>query len=70
MVSYVHRSGRTGRGDNVGKSILLYYKEDLPLVDLIESTFRISFTKQEIPTLEELNNSLVDIAKEVCLNFR
>lgn len=44
-LDYLHRSGRTGRGNSNGLSISIISKRDLPIIKICQSTFGISMTE-------------------------
>ncbi len=51
---YTHRSGRTGRAGNLGVSIVIIHTRELKKIQNIEKNSGIRFTRELIPTGEEV----------------
>ena len=51
---YTHRSGRTGRAGNEGKSIVLAHPRDVRILRRLEKKLRATFQETHIPTPEEI----------------
>ena len=51
---YTHRSGRTGRAGNEGKSIVLAHPRDVRILRRMEKKLRAKFVEAHIPTPEEI----------------
>ncbi len=54
--SYIHRIGRTGRADNIGKAILFLERKDLKFLNLINRKFNNSIKRINLPNLNTLLN--------------
>ena len=42
MINYVHRVGRTGRANRVGKAVTFYTDQDLPLLKTLGNVLKAS----------------------------
>ena len=56
---YTHRSGRTGRAGNEGKSIVLAHPRDVRILRRMEKKLRAKFVEAHIPTPEEIVESRI-----------
>uniref|UniRef100_A0A183B196 RNA helicase n=1 Tax=Echinostoma caproni TaxID=27848 RepID=A0A183B196_9TREM len=54
---YIHRSGRTGRADRTGTSIVFYTPQERGLLSVIERKADIEFRRIGPPTLQDILNS-------------
>ncbi len=68
--SYIHRIGRTGRADNIGKAILFLENKDLRFLKLINRKFNYSIKRIRLPDFNTLLNSRLNkILKLINDNF-
>tara|TARA_R110002051_G_C8710871_1_gene495552 strand:- start:92 stop:1441 length:1350 start_codon:yes stop_codon:yes gene_type:complete len=56
--NYMHRIGRTGRAEELGKSILFYTEKEEPFKDAIEALMDYSIPVMEIPEKVEISEEL------------
>ncbi len=56
ICSYIHRIGRTGRADNIGKSILFLENKDLRFLRLINRKFNNNIKRIYVPDFNTLLN--------------
>ena len=59
-LTYVHRSGRTGRAGKTGQSLVLYSKQDKAYIDSICSNAGIRFDLEECPSSVAQKESVID----------
>ncbi|MEP2510367.1 MAG: DEAD/DEAH box helicase [Reichenbachiella sp.] len=57
--NYMHRIGRTGRAEEIGKSILFYTEKEEELKEAIESLMDYNISLQEFPEEVEVTNELI-----------
>ncbi len=66
--SYIHRIGRTGRANNIGKAILFLEKKDLKFLNLINKKFNNNIKRINIPNFNTLLdfrfNKILDLIKK------
>lgn len=63
---YTHRSGRTGRADKTGQSIVIINSKELHKIRRIEKIIGKEFTKSQIPTGEEVcSRQLVSLIEKI-----
>jgi ATP-dependent RNA helicase DeaD len=63
---YTHRSGRTGRAGNKGKSIAIIHTREKNKLRDIERVSKIKFAQQPVPTGEEIcSNQLLNLTDKV-----
>ncbi|UTW65652.1 DEAD/DEAH box helicase [bacterium SCSIO 12643] len=69
---YVHRSGRTGRAGNKGKSITIIHTREMRRVRELEKMIGFKFAQQKVPTGEAICEiqlmKLIDNVKEIEVN--
>ena len=63
-IGYIHRSGRTGRGNQKGKSITMYSSSERGLVDNIEKECVLKFSRVTCPSAEDQKRLFVDLIIE------
>lgn len=56
--NHIHRIGRTGRAEELGKAILFYSEKELELKEAIEGLMNYKIPMKEIPAEVELSNQL------------
>ena len=62
--NYIHRIGRTGRAEQLGKAILFYSEKENPLKDALESLMNYSIPLTKIPAAVEISHQLTPEEKE------
>ncbi len=67
---YTHRSGRTGRAGNLGKSISLIGAKDMHKLKKIEKTLNFKIEKKNIPSNSEVIKALVTKSIDDLLNSK
>jgi ATP-dependent RNA helicase DDX21 len=60
FLTYIHRSGRTGRAGKSGQSLIMYSKQDKPLIDSISSNAGIRFESEECPSSAAQRESMLE----------
>jgi len=65
LINYVHRSGRTGRANAPGVSILLYTQEQSGIIQKLERKYGIPFKHRSAPTAEQIFEAAVSAAEKV-----
>ena len=58
--SYIHRSGRTGRAGQAGISIVMYSRDNIPMLARIERKAGIKFVRIGVPQCSSLIRTMVD----------
>ena len=58
--SYIHRSGRTGRAGQGGLSIVMYSRDNIPMLARIERKAGFKFVRIGVPQCSSLIRSMVD----------
>lgn len=58
--SYIHRSGRTGRAGQGGLSIVMYSRDNLPMLARIERKAGFKFVRIGVPQCSSLIRTMVD----------
>ncbi|KAF7260880.1 hypothetical protein EG68_01950 [Paragonimus skrjabini miyazakii] len=54
---YIHRSGRTGRAERCGTSVVFYVPRERPMLTAIERRAGVSFRRISAPTLQDIIDS-------------
>ncbi|KAF6774385.1 hypothetical protein AHF37_06502 [Paragonimus kellicotti] len=54
---YIHRSGRTGRAERCGTSVVFYVPRERPMLTAIERKAGVSFRRISAPTLQDILDS-------------
>ncbi|KAF8565362.1 hypothetical protein P879_11259 [Paragonimus westermani] len=54
---YIHRSGRTGRAERCGTSVVFYVPRERPMLTAIERKAGVSFRRISAPTLQDIIDS-------------
>ena len=69
---YVHRSGRTGRAGNKGKSITIIHTREMRRIGDLEKMVGIRFTQKKVPTGDEICEAqmlkLIDNIQKISVN--
>ncbi len=70
LESYTHRSGRTGRAGNKGKSLAFINPREMKVIKDIERRNKVKFEKIEVPGVEELRATRINNWAELIVSTK
>ncbi|MFT6866568.1 MAG: ATP-dependent RNA helicase DeaD [Cyclobacteriaceae bacterium] len=68
LESYTHRSGRTGRAGKKGVSLVFINPREGRRIEELERSFKITFERVEVPSIEELKSSRINSWASLIIN--